>query len=50
MKNFVITYRPFAQSTVTASDIVIPAEDADKARTSFESHCPQYYFVSAKEQ
>ena len=50
MKNYRITYRPFAGSTAEASDILTLASDEQLAQAKFEERYPRYDFVSAKEE
>ena len=50
MKRFRITYQPFPQSDVTASDIVVYAENVEKVQEKFNQEYSHCSFVSAKEE
>jgi hypothetical protein len=50
VKRWKVTYRPFPQSDITSSDVVIDAEDEKDCREQFKARYPMWIFVSAKEE
>ena len=49
MKKYRITYLPFAQSTLEASDVIVTAVSETNAQEEFERRYPAWAFVKAEE-